>query len=132
QSMSGLYRELLPTDTYEYGFDPYWVSAYPYRVDLSQADEAEVFVTVRNFLDRPQRHSVRLRLPAGLQAEPELLEGEVPARGRIKIPVKLKLNRAQADQPQSTVLFDITLDGRRHGELFDFMIRTQPESGSGQ
>jgi len=132
QSMIGLYREILPTDAYEYAFDPYWVSAYPYRVDLSQADEAEIFVTVRNFRDRPQRHSVRLQLPAGISADVELLEGEVPACGRVRIPVKLRVDRGLCEQAQSMVLFDITLDGARHGDLFDFLVRTQPEQSSGQ
>jgi glyoxylase-like metal-dependent hydrolase (beta-lactamase superfamily II) len=132
QAMIGLYREILPTDAYEYAFDPYWVSAYPYRVDLSEADEAEVFVTVRNFRDRPQRHSVRLQLPVGISADTELLEGEVPARGRVRIPVKLRVDRGVCEQAQSMVLFDITLDGQRHGDLFDFLVRTQPEQQSGQ
>lgn len=132
QAMIGLYREILPTDAYEYAFDPYWVSAYPYRVNLSQADEAEVFVTVRNFRDRPQRHSVRLQLPVGISADTELLEGEVPARGRVRIPVKLRVDRGVCEQAQSMVLFDITLDGQRHGDLFDFLVRTQPEQQSGQ
>ena len=84
-------------------------------------------MTIRNFRDRPQRHSIRLHLPAGISAEPSLLEGELPARGRVQVPVKLRVDRSLADQAQSTVLFDITLDGQRYGDLFDFMLRTQPE-----
>jgi len=127
KTMMGLYREMLPEDSSEYGYDPYWVSAYPYRVNLWQQEQAEVLVTIRNFRDRPQRHSIRLHLPAGISAEPSLLEGELPARGRVQVPVKLRVDRNLADQAQSTVLFDITLDGQRYGDLFDFMLRTQPE-----
>jgi glyoxylase-like metal-dependent hydrolase (beta-lactamase superfamily II) len=127
KTMMGLYREMLPEGSSEYGYDPYWVSAYPYRVNLWQQEQAEVLVTIRNFRDRPQRHSIRLHLPAGISAEPSLLEGELPARGRVQVPVKLRVNRSLADQAQSTVLFDITLDGQRYGDLFDFMLRTQPE-----
>ncbi|MEK6258359.1 MAG: MBL fold metallo-hydrolase [Planctomycetota bacterium] len=64
------YRGLLPDPDYEYLFDPYWVSAYPYRVDFSQTDVQQVTVTVRNFREAPQRHRVELKLPAGLTAEP--------------------------------------------------------------
>ena len=36
------YRELLPDRDYEYQFDPYWVSAYPYRVDLTNSQQQEI------------------------------------------------------------------------------------------
>ncbi len=35
QQMVAQFRELLPDENYEYRYDPYWVSAYPYRVDLA-------------------------------------------------------------------------------------------------
>ncbi|MCA9046947.1 MAG: MBL fold metallo-hydrolase, partial [Planctomycetaceae bacterium] len=49
KEMVSLYKGLLPEKDYEYLFDPYWVSAYPYRVDLSEEAEQEVEITIRNF-----------------------------------------------------------------------------------
>jgi len=38
--------------------------------------------------------------------------------------VKLTVDRKLASPSLQIVPFDITLDGRQHGELFDFIIRT--------
>ncbi len=119
-----LYRDLLPEKDYEYLYDPYWVSAYPYRVDLSEEDTQTVTVTVRNFRDRPQQHHIALKLPDGVTAEPSILKGTVPAESRRKFEVRLTVDRTAAPPGVQIVPFDITLDEHRHGELFDFMIRT--------
>ncbi|MBC7818203.1 MAG: MBL fold metallo-hydrolase [Planctomycetaceae bacterium] len=119
------YRDLLPDKDYEYLFDPYWVSAYPYRVDFSQHDVQQVTVTVRNFRETPQRHRVELKLPAGLTAEPAVLEGTIDRKSRRSYPVKLTVNRNAVPSGIQIVPFDITLDGKRYGELFDFLIRTK-------
>lgn len=119
------YQELLPDKDYEYGYDPYWVSAYPYRVDLSQSDTQSVTVTVRNFRATPQRHRIELKLPPGLTAEPAVLEGTIDAESRQSYPVKLTVNRHLVPSGVQLVPFDITLDGHRHGELFDFLIRVK-------
>jgi glyoxylase-like metal-dependent hydrolase (beta-lactamase superfamily II) len=117
------YRDLLPDTDYEFLFDPYWVSAYPYRVDFSQHDTQQVTVTVRNFRDQPQRHRIELKLPAGLTANPRVLEGIIDRKGRQGYPVKLTVDRNAVPSGVQIVPFDITLDGNRHGELFDFLIR---------
>jgi glyoxylase-like metal-dependent hydrolase (beta-lactamase superfamily II) len=121
------YKALLPDADYEYGYDPYWVSAYPYRVDLTKDDTQVVQVTVRNFRDRPQMHRVVLKTPPGIVAEPNVLEGTVAAKSRESFPVTLKVqNRDQQPAGVQIVPFDITLDGRQHGELFDFILMTRP------
>lgn len=122
--MIAIYEDLLPDEDYEYLFDPYWVSAYPYRVDLSEDQEALVHITVRNFRDRSQRHEIALQLPPGVTADPPLLAGTIPAHSRRTFPVKLNLDRRTGPQGLQIGTFDITLDGKRHGELFDFLIRT--------
>ena len=119
------YRGLLPDTNYEYLFDPYWVSAYPYRVDFSQNDTQQVTVTVRNFRETPQRHRIELKLPAGLTAEPAVLEGTIERKSRQSYPVKLTVNRGAVISGVQIVPFDITLDGKRYGELFDFLIRAK-------
>ncbi len=120
-----LYKDLLPDPDYEYLFDPYWVSAYPYRADLAAQDSCEISVTVRNFRSSPQHHRIALNLPPGISAQPSLLEGTIPAHGRRSFPVLLKVDdRAKLHAHLEIVPFDITLDGKRYGELFDFLIRT--------
>ena len=121
------YQALLPDADYEYGYDPYWVSAYPYRVDLTKEDTQVVQITVRNFRGRPQKHRVVLKTPPGIVAVPNVLEGSVAAKSRESFPVTLKVqNRDQQPAGVQIVPFDITLDGRQHGELFDFILMTRP------
>ncbi|MBN8625580.1 MAG: MBL fold metallo-hydrolase [Planctomycetes bacterium] len=119
----GHYKQLLPDERYEYGFDPFWVSAYPYRVSLETADEAEATITVRNHHERPQRHEVRLKLPPGITAEPAVLEAVVPAKSRGVYKVKLKVDRSRVEPGVQIVPLDITLDGVRKGERFDFLLQ---------
>ncbi len=119
------YRDLLPDKNYEYLFDPYWVSAYPYRVDFIQHETQQVTVTVRNFRETPQRHRIELKLPAGLTAEPAVLEGTIERKSRQTYPVKLTVNRNALPLGVQIVPFDITLDEKRYGELFDFLIRAK-------
>ena len=119
-----LYNDLLPGTDYEYLYDPYWVSAFPYRVDLSAKDTHIIQVTVRNVRSTPQRHRVELKLPPGIFAEPTILEGTVKPESRSSFPVKLTVDRMLASPSLQIVPFDIILDGRHHGELFDFTIRT--------
>ena len=122
----GLYRDLLPDPDYAYLFDPYWVSAYPYRVDLSQDDTQTVQVTVRNHRSRPQSHRVVLKLPPGIEANPAVLEGNVSAKSRQTFPVKLTVkDRAALPEGVQIIPFDITLDGKRYGELFDFVFQAK-------
>ena len=89
------------------------------RVEGSQT----IQVTVRNFRNAPQKHRVELKLPPGLEAEPAVLEGVVGAKSRQSFPVKIKvMNRAALQAGVQIVPFDITLDGKRYGELFDFIV----------
>jgi glyoxylase-like metal-dependent hydrolase (beta-lactamase superfamily II) len=120
------YKDLLPDSNYEYQFDPFWVSAYPYRVDLQEKPTEEVTITVRNFRGTPQRHQIRLRLPPGVTATPATLEGTVPPKSRERFKVVLTANRAQTPAGVQMIPMDITLDGNRYGEQFDFLVQSKP------
>ena len=117
------YQDLLPDGDYEYGFDPYWVSAYPYRVDFSESMTQTIQVTVRNFRGSEQHHDISLVMPAGSTAEPVTLTGTVPAESRSTYSVTLTADAASASPGVQIVPFNITLDGKRHGQLFDFIMQ---------
>ncbi|MEM7478003.1 MAG: MBL fold metallo-hydrolase [Planctomycetota bacterium] len=123
-----LYQDLLPEKDYEYLFDPYWVSAYPYRLEMSESESREVTITVRNFRDTPQRHRIELKLPPGVSAEPKILEGEIAAHSRASFSVQLLADESFPKDGVHIVTTDITLSGdgyeKQYGELFDFLIRS--------
>ena len=121
------YQGLLPDRNYAYRFDPFWVSAYPYRVDLRMDRSATVAITVRNHRDQPQRHQVALRLPSGITATPSVLEGVIPAKSRQTYQVRLTADSDRVAAGLLMVPFDITLDGHRYGEWFDFLLLAKPE-----
>jgi hypothetical protein len=114
--------QALSTDPdYRYGFDPFWVRAEPYRVIVQPGASAEAVLHVRNFRDRPQQHRIAMHTPPGITAEPAVLEGRVAAESIGRFPLKLS---ALKQMPEGVHLaaFDITLDGARHGELFDMIV----------
>lgn len=123
RSIIDTYQDLLPDEDYEYRFDPYWVSAYPYRVDFSERVTQTVNVTVRNFRSRVQTHRIELVLPAGVTADLPVLEGSVPPESRAVFPVQLTADTSVLSTGLQIVPFDITLDGKQHGQLFDFVLQ---------
>jgi len=124
--MISKYKALLPDADYEYNYDPYWVSAYPYRVDLSNQSSQTLQITVRNFRSREQKHRIVLETPPGMIAEPQVLEGTLAAESRQTFPVTIKLeNREKQPAGVQIVPFDITLDARHHGQLFDFIVQAR-------
>ncbi|MEX1040719.1 MAG: MBL fold metallo-hydrolase [Pirellulaceae bacterium] len=120
-----LYKDLLPGDRYEYRFDPYWVSAYPYRVDLTAENRRTVKITIRNFRDRPQQHRVEFKPPPGVQVEPAILEGTVAAESRETFEVVVTSDPTATTSDIGIVAMEITLDDDRYGEWFDFLVRTK-------
>ncbi|MEZ6126655.1 MAG: MBL fold metallo-hydrolase [Planctomycetaceae bacterium] len=123
------YRDLLPDSDYEYLFDPYWVSAYPYRVDFRENQRQTVQVTVRNFRSQTQRHHIELMLPPGLTANPPILEGEIPAESRQTFDVQLTAEPQRFPTGVRIVPFDITLDNRHWGQMFDFIVQaSEPDA----
>ena len=118
------FKNLLPDEQYEYLFDPYWVSAYPYRVDLAEEQVQVVEVTVRNFRPRQQRHHIILRPPPGVILEPAVLNGTVAAKSRATFEITLRRDVSFAAPNRiEMVTFDIELDGKHYGEWFDFLVR---------
>jgi len=54
-----------------------------------------------------------------------VLEGAIAPKSRQRYSVKLTVNRSAVPSGVQLVPFDITLDGKRYGELFDFLIRAK-------
>jgi glyoxylase-like metal-dependent hydrolase (beta-lactamase superfamily II) len=122
-AMRDAFKEILVD--YPYDFDPFWVRAEPYRVKVKAGESVEVAVHVRNFRARAQTHHVSVETPPGLSAEPSRLDGELSEQSRKPFPIRVRA-AADAKPGVQIVAFDITLDGRRYGQLFDLIVDIQP------
>ena len=122
QDIIRAYQGLLPGSEYRYRFDPYWVKAEPYRVSLEPGRSAEVQVVVRNFHKRDQRHRIEICTPPGITAKPPVLQRVVGSESRASFPVRLHAKR-DAKPGVYIAAFDMTIDGQRYGQWFDFVVQ---------
>jgi glyoxylase-like metal-dependent hydrolase (beta-lactamase superfamily II) len=116
-----VFQTLSNDKDYQYWYDPYWVRAQPYRVELQQDLPREVVVHVRNFRSHAQSHHIEIHTPPGVVAEPAVLDGSVPPSARTTSRIQLR-RTAEAVAGVHIIAFDITLDGHRYGELFDAIV----------
>lgn len=120
-ALRAAFQSLSADDDYRYMFDPYWVSAAPYRVVVQPGKDATLQILVRNYLSKPQQHRIVLHQSPGLKFDPPVVEGVVEAGAMSVIPVKLQASPA-APPGMRLIPLDITCNGRQLGELFDFLV----------
>ena len=119
--MRDAFKDLIAEDDYRYGYDPFWVRLEPYRVKLKPGEAVEVQLHVRNFRSRRQEHRIAFDLPEGLSLDRAQVSGELPGESRGAW--KLLLRAAPDAAPGVRILgLDVTLDGRRYGQLFDAVV----------
>ena len=115
------FQALSPDPDYRYWFDPFWVRGEPYRVALKPGQTETVNVHVRNFRTHQQTHRIEIHTPPGLAAEPALLEGRLSGESRGAFPIRIRA-ASDAEPGVRIVALDVTLDGQRYGERFDFVV----------
>lgn len=121
EALREAYRGLSTDEDYRYMFDPYQVHVHPYRTALKPGESANVTLKVKNFRQKPQRHRIALRLPNGVSAEPATFEGTVEGGRTGEYPLKLTCGKEH--RGVQMIAMDVTLDGRRQGETFDFVVQ---------
>ncbi|MGD0093239.1 MAG: MBL fold metallo-hydrolase [Planctomycetota bacterium] len=120
-AMRESFQELSSKDDYRYWFDPYWVRAEPYRVTAAPGQAVDLKLRLRNFSAQRQRCEIALHTPPGITAEPAAVEGAVEPESTLKLPLRLRC--AAAAQPGVHIVpLDMTIDGQRYGEWFDFIL----------
>jgi hypothetical protein len=100
-------------------------------VALRPGESAEVTLHVRNFGRSQQRHRVEIHAPAGLVAEPSVLEGKIAGASRMAVPFRLQA-APDVGPGVHLVAFDVTLDGQRYGERFDLIVGVEPAPAAPQ
>jgi len=66
-------------------------------------------------------HKIVIQTPPGLSTETTIVSGRVAADSRTSVTIPIKAARDMAEGVYS-VVFDVALDGRRHGPLFDMIV----------
>lgn len=123
--MRDAFRELSPEKDYRYWFDPFWVRAEPYRVNVKRGSAVEIQLHVRNFNSRSQTHQIEIHAPPGLASDIPRLEGKLAKTSRAAFPFLLRAGD-DAVPGVHLVAFDVTLDGRRYGQRFDCIVQIEP------
>jgi glyoxylase-like metal-dependent hydrolase (beta-lactamase superfamily II) len=129
--MRNAFQALSPDPDYRYWFDPFWVRAEPYRVAIKPGQSATIDIHVRNFRSRAQTHRIEIHTPPDLAAEPTVLEGKLSAESRRAFPIRIKA-RPNVPSGVRIAALDVTLDGQRYGERFDFVVGVGAESPTPQ
>jgi len=119
--MRDAFRLLCPDSDYQYWFDPYWVHAEPYRIHIKQGQTGKFMLSVRNFRDTKQHHTIKIHTPQGVTTTPLKTEGIVAPDSQEKWPIQLKTDKT-CPTGVYILTFDITLDDQAYGELFDAVL----------
>ena len=122
--MRDAFQSLSSQEDYRYWFDPFWVRAEPYRTVLRAGQSTRVNLHVRNFLSRRQTHRIEIHTPPGLAADPAVIDGSLSAGSKAVFPNIIRATTDAAPGVRIAAL-DVTLDGQRHGELFDFVVEIE-------
>ena len=122
-----VYKSLSADEDYRCMFDPFWVRVDPYRMAIAPGGSGEATIHIRNFLDRPRTYHLALHCPEGIMAEPGVLEGTIPPRTTVRVPLRLTVS-LEAKQGVYIIALDTTLDTHRYGEWFDFVVGVQTPS----
>lgn len=115
------YEKLSFEKDYRWMYDPYWVHMEPYRVVLGKNNAAEARLVMRNFESAPISMKVEIILPEGFKAEPAIISTMVAGESTTSIPIQISCTKETLKGLHLAAL-DITRNGKRAGQLFDFIL----------
>lgn len=98
------------------GYDMHWARLDPFRLVLTNAARCALTARVYNHLPRAAEARVGLTLPAGWQTVPTNARFSVPPRTERSVSVQI-IPPPNAEATRYLIGLDVTLDGRRYGEL---------------
>jgi len=126
QEREALCRRLLPHSDPNYGLDPYWVRAYPYRQSAAPGREIVLEARITNHDTAPRTVRAELRVPAGWRILTG--EGAVTIAARSDGSVRFRAV-APRDRPGSRHVLGIAIDleGQSWGELGEAIVDVVPD-----
>jgi glyoxylase-like metal-dependent hydrolase (beta-lactamase superfamily II) len=116
-----LCQRLFPYDNVNFGLDPQWIRAYPYRQSALPGARVEIEARVLNHSARPKQVQASLRLPEGWKPGQAGQAAEVPARreGRIRLYATAPARPARR---RHVLGLSVTFDGRPLGEVAEALV----------
>jgi hypothetical protein len=117
----GIYDRLFPHKNANFGLDPCWIRAYPYRQTAFPGSLVEVEARVMNHSADSMKVQVTLNLPEGWKSDGIAGETQIPARteGRVRF-------RATApsvpDKRRHVVGLSAVIDGKTVGEFAEAIV----------
>lgn len=119
--MRDAFAELSPEKDYRYFFDPFWVRIEPYRSTIEAGNKMDLKLYIRNFLPEKQQYKLRFNSLPSIVVEPSSLVCAVAGGSKQCLPLSIRV-RPDTQAGVYIVAVDITIDNRRYGELFDFIV----------
>jgi len=116
QAREKLYRKLLPYDDPNFGTDPYWIRAYPFRQAALPGAPVEIEARVLNHAARPKNVRVLLNLQPGWKGIRPAAEQQIPARteGRLRLSA---MAPSAISRRRHVLGLSATVDGQPLGEF---------------
>jgi len=116
-----LFGSLFPHDDVNFGTDPCWVRAYPYRQNVVPGAPVVIEARVMNHSPKPKRVSVELKLPAKWQ--PGKLGGTQRISARTEGRIRLEAVAPSAPERRRDVLgLAVTADGQPLGDFAEAIV----------
>ena len=118
--MRDAFKSLSSDEDYKYWFDPFWVRAEPYRIQLKRRSHRSMTLNVKNFLNSQSIVKICPRVPNGLNVEPKTIKLTIPKHSSKT--TSLMISADDSTTGINIITFDITRDDKRYGELFDCIV----------
>jgi hypothetical protein len=118
-----LHRELLPVEEVDFGAEGFAARIEPYRPRARAGDTVELEVSVRNPFGRAEVATVRLVVPAGWTADPEVEEIELG--GHEEGVVRFAVVPAGASVRRARVAVDVTVGETPFGQQAEALVTVE-------
>ena len=116
-----LFGRLFPHDNVNFGLDPCWISAYPYRQSVLPGVPVVIEARVMNHSGKPKRVSAELKLPQGWTPGRNAGIQEIPSQseGRIRLTAT---SPSAPDRRRHVIGLAAIVDGQPLGEFAEAIV----------
>ena len=123
----GIYDRLFPHKNANFGSDPCWIRAYPYRQTVFPGSQVQLEARVMNHSADPMKVQIALKLPEGWKSDGIAGETQIPPRTEGR--VRLRAIAPSVPNWRRHVLgLSAMIDGRNVGEFAEAIVNFMGEA----